>query len=182
LQKGFERFGSDEESYLQVLRSYAINTRPLLDSVRLVTSHTLAEYAIKVHGIKGASYGVGAQVVGDKANSLELAAKSGDIGFVNDNNRDFIDSAEKLLTDLDHMLGRVAADTVRLEKERPDRDVLARLLEACKAYDMDAMDTAVAELENYAYATGGELVPWLRENVQQLNTKQIIIKLSGLPD
>ena len=58
--------------------------------------------------------------------------------------------------------------------------MLVKLLEACKAYNMDAMEAAMAELESHAYETGGELVSWLGEHVQQFNTTEIIEKLSAL--
>jgi len=180
LLKGLERFGGDEESYLEVLRSYAVNTRPLLDKVRQVTPETLAGYAITVHGIKGASYSVGAQKAGDQALALELAARARDAGFVNDNNRDFIDTIDSLLTDLENTLCAIEAVTVKPKKERPDPAVLGKLLEACRAYDMDTVDEAMAELERYAYKTGGELLPWLRENIQQFNSTEIIEKLSAV--
>jgi len=180
LLKGLEYFDGDEESYLQVLRSYAVSTRSLLDSVRRVTPDTLAEYAITVHGIKGSSYGINAQAAGDKAWALEVAARDGNAGFVNDNNRDFIDSVEKLVTDLENMLRAIETDRNKPKKEQPDREVLVKLLEGCKTYDMDTVDAAMAELESYEYKTGGELVSWLWENVQQFNISEIKEKLSGL--
>jgi len=45
---------------------------------------------------------------------------------------------------------------------------------------MDAVDMAMSELEGYEYETGGELVSWLWENVQQFNIAEIKEKLSGL--
>ena len=182
LKKGLERFGGDEESYLQVLRSYAANTRSLLESVKNVTQDNLAKYVITVHGIKGSSYGIHADLAGDKAEALEHASKAGDFNFVSDNNREFADIVGRLLSDLDNMLGAIAADVAKPKKERPDENVLKRILEACKSYDMDTVDAAIAELESYEYDSDGELVAWLWENVQQFNLTEIVEKLSHLED
>jgi len=45
----------------------------------------------------------------------------------------FIDSVEKFLTDLENIFGAIKGDTVKPKKEWPDREVLAKLLEVCKA-------------------------------------------------
>ena len=116
LGKGVERFSGDEESYRQVLRSYAANTRSLLESVKNVTQDSLAEYAITVHGIKGSSRGIHADLAGDKAEALEQASKAGDFGFVSDNNREFADIVERLLSDLDNMLNTIKLMSPSLKK------------------------------------------------------------------
>jgi CheY-like chemotaxis protein len=178
LKEGLTRFSDDEESYLSVLRSYTDNTRPLLDKIKRVTLDNLNDYAITVHGIKGSSYGICAQTAGEKAEALEHASKNGDIDFVNNNNQEFIVTVEKLLKDLEDMLGKIEAKTSKLKKEKPDKVILANLLEACRNYDMDTVDEAMAELAVYEYETDGELVPWLRENIETMNLTQIIERLS----
>jgi signal transduction histidine kinase/ABC-type amino acid transport substrate-binding protein/FixJ family two-component response regulator len=180
LEKGLNRVSGDEQSYLQILRSYAANTRLLLDSIQTVTPDILSGYGTTVHGIKGSSYGICAQTAGEKAEALENAAKAGDIGFVNAHNLEFIGTVEALLANLDDMLEQIADKAVKPRKNKPDRDVLVRLLEACKIYDMDTVEEAVAELEGYEYDSGGELVLWLWENVQRFNLTEIIEKLSSL--
>jgi len=123
-------------------------------------------------------WGIGAQVAGDKASALEMAANSRDLRFVKEHNPEFIDIEEKLLTDLDHMLGEIEGEITRPKKEQPDEAVLARILEGCQRYNMDAVDAAVAELKSYEYENGGELVSWIWENVQQFNIPEIIERLS----
>jgi CheY-like chemotaxis protein len=179
LYRGLERFGDDEESYLQVLRSYAANTRLVLEKIKNVNPDNLNDYAIIVHGIKGSSYGICANTAAEKAEALEKSSKAGDIGFVNDNNTEFITVVEKLLTDLDNMLNELKSCDSKPTKASPDKEVLNRISAACKNYDMDIAEAAIRELEMYNYETGGELVAWLWENVQQFNIEQIIEKLSS---
>jgi signal transduction histidine kinase/CheY-like chemotaxis protein len=61
-EKGLERFGGDGKIYVDSLRSYVIHTPSLLVSARSVAP--LEDYAITVHGIKGSSYGISADMVG----------------------------------------------------------------------------------------------------------------------
>ena len=98
--KGLERFGGDEKVYLEVLRSYVLNTPPLIKSIRNADENSLANYSIVIHGIKGASRSIGADEVGDMAAALEASAKAGDLNFVKSCNRAFIETLEQLLEEI----------------------------------------------------------------------------------
>jgi signal transduction histidine kinase/FixJ family two-component response regulator/transcriptional regulator with GAF, ATPase, and Fis domain len=181
LQRGFARFGNDEEAFLQVLRSYAVNTRPLLETAGQVTRESLADYAVVVHGIRGSSRGICADGVGDRAEALEKAANAGDFDFVAANNAAFLDAAARLVDDLDALLRRMTSP--KPKRKQPDRGVLDRLMTACETYDMDGVDAAVAELERYEYESDNGLAAWLKDNVAQMNLAQIQQRLAALePD
>ena len=178
LKKGLERFSHDEASFLQVLRSYAANTKPLIEAARVVNKGNLAEYAIIAHGIKGSSWGIGADVLGDRAESMEKAARGENLAFVLDNNAAFLESAETLVAGLDELLRQMAFHSPKPKKEQPDQEVLEKLLAACGVYDMDGVDAAMAELESFEYESDGGLVVWLRENVDRMRFAQIKERLS----
>jgi len=180
INKGIERFGGDYESLTQVLRSYIVNTPPLLGAARGVTKDTLADYAIFAHGIKGFSRSVYAETLGDMAEAMENAAKAGHFEFVSRNNATFIKTIERLIKDIESILGEIAVKNPKPRKEKPDSDVLSRLCAACAAYNMDAVDAAMAEMEAYEYDSDDGLAAWLRENVEQMNLSRIAEKLSAL--
>jgi len=180
--RGLERFGGDEDSYLQVLRSYAVNTRPLLELSRKVSKDNLADYAVTVHGIKGSSWGICANTVGDKAEALEKAARERNYDFVTANNASFIESVEELIGALEDMLQQTASDHPKPQRDKPDREVLSRLLVACEAYDMDGVDAAMEEIEDCEYESDDGLVAWLRENVDHMNLGQIKERLSAMAE
>ena len=182
LHRGLERFGRDEDSFLQVLRSYTNNTRLLLDVLRNVGPDDLADYAITVHGIRGSSYGICAKDAGEQAEALEKAAKAGDFGYVLEHNPELLATVTKLLADLDEMLAGIAAESPKPKKNSPEPAALVRILEACRSYDMDTIEATLAELEAYDYQTGGELVSWLWENVELFNITEIIERLSAMPE
>jgi CheY-like chemotaxis protein len=104
IQKGLEIFGGDEEIYLGVLKSYALNTPPLLKQLRDCTQENLPNYAIVVHGLKSSSRSIGADHVGILAEALELAAKAGDFSFVSTNNDDFIKIVQVLIDALSNIM------------------------------------------------------------------------------
>ena len=178
IPRGLDRFGGDEDSYIKILHSYINNTKPLLETMKEVNRDNLANYAITVHGIKGSSRGIFAGTVGSKAESLENAAKAGDLDFVSANNSAFIELTEKLIGDLEQMLKKMNVESGKARKDKPDNDALARLLAACQNYDMDGVDAAMEEIDAYEYESDEGLVSWLRVNVEQMNFTQIRERLA----
>ncbi|MDR0443314.1 MAG: hypothetical protein LBH44_07920 [Treponema sp.] len=93
------------------------------------------------------------------------------------NNRSFIDNVLKLTADLENMLSKAAAVSPKPKKNKPDREILSKLLAACQHYNMDDIDAAMEEIENFDYNSDDGLALWLRDNVDQMNFAQIIEKL-----
>ena len=182
INKGIERFGGDKETYYSILSSFAKNTRPLLVSMQNVDQDKLADYAITAHGIKGSSRGIHADMIGDCAENLEKAAKSGDFDYVNNHNQTFLDATWKLIHDIEEMLSGINSENIKPKKDKPDKEKLSKLLDACRTYDMDGAETIMEEIENYQYESDDGLVDWLRENVNLTNFKKIVNKLSDLPE
>ncbi|MDR0906969.1 MAG: response regulator [Oscillospiraceae bacterium] len=177
--QGKKRFGDDEEVYLDVLKSYALNTPQLLDKIRSVEESELADYAVIVHGLKSSSRSIGAEAIGARAESLEFAAKAGDFEIVNANNDSFVEAVQSLIAELSVLLGDIAKANPKPSAAKPDADTLAALRDACTAYDIDAVDAAMRELEKYDYKSGGDLVDWLQAQISIMGFKQIVEKLSN---
>jgi signal transduction histidine kinase/CheY-like chemotaxis protein/HPt (histidine-containing phosphotransfer) domain-containing protein len=179
IEKGLSRFGGDVESLLRVFRSFASDTRRLTEQMRRCDSaEGLPDYAIAAHGIKGSSYGIGADRVGGKAEELEQAAKRGDFEFVRANNGAAIALVEKLVEDLSTELEKIDRAVRKPRKAAPDEGLLARLDEACKNFSMDAVDEIMSELESCEYESGTELVAWLREQADLAGFRLIREKLA----
>ncbi|MDR3304819.1 MAG: transporter substrate-binding domain-containing protein [Clostridiales Family XIII bacterium] len=184
LQKGIERFGGDEESFLEVLRSYCKNTPDLLDGIREVPESEagLGEYAITVHGIKGSSYSICADAVGKKAEELERAAKASDDVYVRGRNAAFLAAAEKLIAGLRRFLDDIDADQDQQKpvKDKPDPDILLRLKAACEAYDMDGVDAAVEALDACVYTSEPGLAEELKDHVIVMEFDAIAERVRGM--
>jgi len=179
IMKGVSRFSYDMDAYLDVLRSYAKNTPRLLEAL-MGLSGSSAEYVTIIHGIKGSSSAIFAGETTAKAEALENAALSGDIGYVNTNNEPFVEIARTLISDINEILAEIDKENVKPIRERPDKDTLIMLLEACKNYEMNKADAAISELESYKYESGGELISWLKENAELSNFDEIAERLPGI--
>jgi signal transduction histidine kinase/CheY-like chemotaxis protein/HPt (histidine-containing phosphotransfer) domain-containing protein len=175
---GLKHFGGSEETYLDVLRTYAQSTPALLEKIRSPAAASLANYAIDVHGIKGGSRNIGAVRLGDHAEELEHRAKAGDFDSVNAHTAAFVAEAESLLAALSGFLSGLDRNKPRLPA--PGAENLAALLAACKAFDIDEVDKAMENLTSYEYDQDGGLVEWLREQVSLAGFKQIAGKLEAL--
>ncbi|MCL1908347.1 MAG: ATP-binding protein [Holophagaceae bacterium] len=176
---GIDRFGGILP-YMEILQSYVTNTRPMLETINEVGQVDLRQYTARVHGIKGASQGIGAFEVGGLAAALEKAAKDEDFDFLNRNNQAFIEAAHKLLDDLEKLLNVLQSHGHKPKKDKPDKELLAELLVACNEYNMDRADDAMAKISACDYESDNDLVVWLRENVSLANFSQIAKRLSTL--
>ena len=176
--KAIAKFDGDEGLYYDILRSYTVNTPPLLDSIENVTSETVIDYERVVHGLKGSSRGICADEFAGIAERLEKAAGDGDLEFIAQYNPLFLTAARELLFGIEDVLAKRTLDNPRRKTERPDRELLDKLLAACEAYDMNKVDAILNVLDTYEYEHDGELVIWLRDNAEKLNLDAIVERLS----
>jgi len=179
LRKGLERFNGDRITFFQVLKSFAANTRILLESMKDIDKDSLGIYAINVHGIKSSCRGISAEEAGMQAEALEKAAKAGDIKFVTENNPLLISNILKLIENIEKALFKGTEKQEKQKKDKPNAQTLKKLRDACKIYKIEDIETAMNELELFDYTDDEGLSLWLRENVNNMNYTEIAEKLTG---
>jgi CheY-like chemotaxis protein len=180
MTKGFEHFGGDKETYMQVLQSFATNTRLFLESIKDVNEGNLGDYAINVHGVKGSCRGIFAWAAGNQAETLEKAAREGDISFVAANNPILIKTVSELIADIEEMLNRESAKKDKPKKDSPDKEILAKLLAACENYKIDEIEELIRQIESFEYESDDGLALWLRQNAVEMNYSWIVERLRSL--
>jgi CheY-like chemotaxis protein len=169
IEPAVRRFGS-EDIYLDVLCSYERHVPFLLK--KLEDGMSAQDYATTVHGVKGASLGIGAKEIGALAEELEQLSKNGDAESVKAKNEHFVKKLGELLACIRDALSAARPSGDPGEKERlpaPDRALLAKLLGEASSSDTYAMEHTLLQLENCEYDSDGELVRWLREQFDDLN-------------
>ncbi|GHS85599.1 hypothetical protein AGMMS49957_02000 [Synergistales bacterium] len=179
IDSGVARYGG-AEGYRQVLRSYIAHTPSLLEKMRALSEDDMESYAITVHGLKGSSYGICADVAGRGAEALEMASKAKDYALVSERNGDFISSIEDLVEDLKRLLRKVeerGGPKAKEHKDAVDRCALMQLLDACRRFKTTAMEEAMAGIEIYDYESDAELASWLREQLDNLEYDSIAKRL-----
>jgi len=182
LRKGQQNFSV--EVYTDVLRAWCKHFPANVEKVRtlagkLSDAEKLKEYTIEIHGFKGSNYGICADGLGKNAEDLEAASRKGDIEYINANNGPFTEKATALHTRLEAFF---AANTEQTKKDivsgAPDTALLAQFLDACKQFRSTTMEEILRQLESFEYESGGELVTWLREQMDNLEYDAIQERLA----
>jgi CheY-like chemotaxis protein len=176
---GVVRYGT-ESIYLQILGSYAASTPELLDKLRYPTENDLAAYAIFVHGLKGSSRAICANEIEQAAEKLEFAAKARNFKAVSAQNNAFIKSVEVLLAELSAFLEGAKNKIGLRQKERrptPSEALLSQMREAAQHFKASAIEEILSDLERYDYDSGGDVVTWIRERMDNLDYDAIAEKL-----
>jgi PAS domain S-box-containing protein len=164
---GLKQYGT-EKIFLRILRSFLTHAPALLEKLRSPARETLPAYAISVHGLKGALYGICANETARDAETLEFAAKDGDYKTVESKNAAFIAKVECFLENLEKLPWPAPEEGGKKQKAAPDRALLERLLNASKQFKAVAMEEVLKELESCEYESGGDIIPWLRRQVDNL--------------
>jgi signal transduction histidine kinase/FixJ family two-component response regulator/HPt (histidine-containing phosphotransfer) domain-containing protein len=183
INEGLMRCGEREEQYLPLLESWSRHTRKVLEEISALDSMDISDYAIKVHGLKGASYGICAHKVGEYASELEQAARRGDIDFIRTANPGFIVSAYALISDIDTLLCDIRPKDPEEDKETrpsPDRGLLKSIMDSCAAFKTSQIKKDIKELGRFRYEENGELVTWLKEQAENLEYESIRNRLAGV--
>ena len=180
INKGVERFNGDWETYLEILKSFSLNTKLALETIKEVNRKNLSDYAITVHGIKSSCRGISAEDMGNQAEVLEKAAKAGDLKFVKAGNPQFMEAIKKLITEIDNAFNNEAENRDKLKRDKPYSEALSKLCEACRNYAIEEIEKIMKEIEAYQYEADDGLVIWLRDNIKQMNYIEIAEKLSAL--
>ncbi|MDR0494123.1 MAG: hypothetical protein LBG95_00635 [Treponema sp.] len=178
IAQGRERYNGDA-AYLEILSAWHLFTPTLLEIIKNPAPESLADYAIAVHGVKASSYGIFANDIGKRAQELEAFARAGDFSSVQALNDDFIKAVKALALELGMMLKKIAGGKEKQVKYEPDPVLLAQFLEAARRYKASAMEEVLDEMDLFDYETGGDLVFWLREQMDNLEYDEICAKLES---
>jgi hypothetical protein len=100
--------------------------------------------------------------------------------FILANNGRLIEDAGILLQNIQKFLTEITGQQkIKPQASAPEPAMLAKLLEACEAYRTSIMEEILQELESYEYESGGELVAWLREQLDNLEYDAILERLKN---
>jgi HPt (histidine-containing phosphotransfer) domain-containing protein len=177
-EKAMERFGTGD-IWLDSVKTYISCTPLLLNDLHEVNQENLEHYRITVHGIKGSSYAIAADDVGRLAEDLEKAARNEDMDFIHSNGEALITAVEALIDNLKLLEEKIEANFSKPKKAEPSKEVLDKILIAASSYNITEIDTAMEELEKYQYESQGDIVPWLKEQIELSEFEQIKERLSS---
>jgi PAS domain S-box-containing protein len=182
IKAGLAQYGS-ATIYLDILASYVKHAPESGKELASLISDRakLSDYAVKVHGLKGASYGICAKPFGDAAFELEKLAKEGNYEEAAAKTPPLVSLLDRLVKDIAALIGRARpSEPERPSKPEPDRALLAKLLDASRRYKSSTLEEAIAELDQYHYTEDGGLAAWLKDQVDNLEYGAITERLEEL--
>jgi CheY-like chemotaxis protein len=179
LVKGLARYENKTSIYIPLLRSFIRHAPAMIADLKNPTEENLGNYAILVHGFKGACAGICANKVAALALTQEMAAKKPDLEAVIAQNEDFVSAAEILIRELEYLLRNfpLFKGDNREVRVSPDLNVLDRLITACQSFKNSEIQRHLKALESYEYQTDGELIEWLREQADNIEYDHIVERL-----
>ncbi|MDR3200462.1 MAG: response regulator [Spirochaetales bacterium] len=175
---GLQRFDNDEKTYLGILSSYSSQIQSLFEKIQSCTEETLQNYKVAMHSLKSTSYTVGATQIGRMAEGLETAASSADMVYIKSSGGALVAALEKLMPRLRAFLEETREADQKPVQPAPDPELLKKLLKASAVYDMEQLDAVMEKLERYRYEAGGELVDWLRKQIDRSELENIRERLT----
>ena len=168
-QVGLSYCAGNKDHYLSAIHSYVDNVTCLTLQISSVTEETLADYTIRIHGIKGSSYAIGAKDIGKQAEELEHAAREGNFQLVSRNTLFFVENTKKLLNALTNLLKDCAAETSEKPSQyTPSETLLDQMDEAAVNFKIDELEESMKLLECFKYEAQSDLIVWLHEKVNQM--------------
>jgi len=179
-KKGLSLYAGARKVYLPLLRSYTANTPEVLDKLRIVSAETLPDYVVTVHGLKGTSGSIGAEVLRETALNLEMLSRAGDLQGVLALNGKLIADAETLVANIKAWLRENDIHKAKPRLKAPDKELLAMLLQSCDNYDIEGIDKAMSGLESADYEEGADLVEWLKKKIGISKISEVTERLKSL--
>ena len=170
----------DWETCIEVIKSFTASTPSLLEILKNTSLENLPKYCITVHGIKSVAFSFGANLAGEKAKELEHRSAAGDIAFIRENNQEFIQITEELLKNLAPLLEVFSADKLKPQKEKPDTDLIAKILDAAENYNIRNLEQGIDLLDECSYTLDADIVSWLRAKSLNSDFNAIYDRLSKM--
>ena len=178
-ERGLSYYGDEMDIYVPLLHSYVLNTPISLDKIRSVTPENLKEYVVTIHGLKGTSASIGAETAREAAHDLEAMARAGDLAGILANNETFIKNTEKIVAGIKEWLDDYDDKNRKPLLKAPNPEVLERLKQGCKNFNMKDIDKAMSELESTDYEKDADLVAWLREKINISEFSEVVERIDN---
>ena len=183
--EGIKNCGSSD-AYLSLVKMFYDSMEKSIKEIDgLFEDWDVKNYTIKIHALKSSARLIGAMQLGELAQSLENAGKSGDEEYIKTNHLSYIESYRQV--------GQVIADyyakTNELksqDKEKEDEDkplidddglknFYSELYQAADDIDSDRIDDILAALDGYSMSDGDrELIKGVKEAADGFDYDEII--------
>ena len=140
---------SNSETYLSALKTYAKTAVSAADEIEaLLKSNDTDNAAVKIHAIKSTSRVIGAAKLGDLAEQLEMAGKSGNTDTLYGNSDELLSRIRELGKQLSPLIEQSALPLI---SEEELNEALTLIREFLSAEDYESTIAIIDDLGGYSY-------------------------------
>ena len=164
-----ESTGGKLQKYCKTLEVFVQEMKPLMEQLPEYAKDDQDMFRIKVHGIKGASRQIGRAAISEKAEILEMAAKTRNLSFIDSHLGDFLSHLAETIGEVEQELKRVTILEETSEAGAQETETVAvklltsyeafcRLRMGFTAYDIEIIEQMIEQLSQMEISEKEELL------------------------
>lgn len=174
---GIRNIGGNLESYNELLGVYYHEMAQILEILPELAHENLAQFKVKVHGVKGSSKNIGAMEFAERALLMEERAKAGKQQEILEDLDGFLKEMDAVMTRVNTYLKEVGDNMERDGDFLPELELSSayKILSALEDFDMDVVEEEMKELYRNRYTDDTEeILSELKRYVEDLDYKHAI--------
>ena len=141
----------DQEMYIPVLKVFYDSIASTADGLdELYRSENYSEYTIKVHALKSSARIIGAVALGEEAQKLENAGKSGDAEYIKNHHDAFIKEYRSFYGMISPVFTEEKSGKDVEADEDLMKDVFAELYDAAEKMDTEMLECVFEDMDGYS--------------------------------
>ena len=129
-----------------ILETVVTELKQLSDVLLDYSKNDLAMFRIKVHGIKGFTRQIGKTAISQKAEIMEMAAKTDNLSFIERNIEDFLLEVKETVEEIEVELATLPQMEIQVSDETIE-ELFIRLKEAFDEYDLKGIQDGLEQLK-----------------------------------
>lgn len=145
-QKGVLR---ESENQQDILKSYYYQVSEMTEKLTELYQEDFETFLIEVHGIKGASRNIGANLAGNVAEQLETEGKAGNVSYVEEHLQAFLVILQETLDWVKNKIEET--NEKKNEKVKIERESLEYIAEKMEEFELEDAQEALSDLKKYSY-------------------------------
>lgn len=161
--RGVERMGS-ADTYYNILETYCRTAKEKLENLPIQLNTDFERFTVEIHGLKGASASVFAEIAAKAAAELERLATEGRRNIIERELPEFLESLKITLAEIESFLNRCrstqeATQNMENKKSGPlDPELINRLRESLLNFDSKETGEILEQCRGYTNGPEAELV------------------------
>ncbi|MDR2314253.1 MAG: HAMP domain-containing protein [Spirochaetaceae bacterium] len=150
VDKGLLLIGGEKEQYTELLRVTINVIGEGIRKMRNLYAENSTDFGIEIHGMKGALYNIGAELLGDEARKLEFAAKSEDTAYCREHYPGFEEKLRILSRNLASLFPQQKNGT-KTGSPGELKEFLQKIQEACANFDNTGAQSILARTNSFKW-------------------------------